>query len=205
MKPDAIIIRHQLSGVPQKLSKYLNCPILNAGDGSFGHPSQALLDLFTIKNYIKNLNGKKIAIVGDIKSSRVANSNIKLLQKFGLEIILVSPPHFRPNTSLRCVTYLKEIIDECDIIMSLRTQTERHKSQMYGSLKDYGADYCITKDIIKDRDIILLHPGPVHRNIDIDDEMLADNRCKVLEQVSNGVAIRMAILKKLIIESNTNG
>jgi aspartate carbamoyltransferase catalytic subunit len=201
MNPDAIIIRHQQSGVPKSLSQHLNCPILNAGDGSYAHPSQALLDLFTIKNYIDDVKGKKIAIVGDIKSSRVANSNIKLLQKFGLEIIMVSPPHFKPNHNLRHVNYLSEVIDECDIVMSLRTQTERHQFQMYGSLQDYGNDYCITKEIFKDKNIILLHPGPVHRNIDIDDEMLSDPRCKVLEQVSNGVAIRMAILKKLITES----
>jgi aspartate carbamoyltransferase catalytic subunit len=201
MNPDAIIIRHQQSGVPKKLAQYINCPILNAGDGAFAHPSQALLDLFTIKQYIPNVKGKKIAIVGDIKNSRVANSNIKLLSKYGMEVIMVCPPHFKPNKDLRHVLYLDEVIDEVDVVMSLRTQTERHQFQMYGSLKDYGNDYCITKDVFKDRDIILLHPGPVHRNIDIDDEMLEDSRCKVLEQVSNGVAIRMAILKRLIIES----
>jgi aspartate carbamoyltransferase catalytic subunit len=198
MNPNAIIVRHQESGVPFKLSNYVNCPILNAGDGSYAHPSQALLDLFTIKRYIPNVKGKKIAIVGDIKSSRVANSNIKLLTKFGMEVIMVSPPHFKSNHNLRHYTYLKDVIDEVDVVMSLRTQTERHQFQMYGSLKDYGLDYCITKKLFENRDIILLHPGPVHRNIDIDDEMLNDSRCKVLEQVSNGVAIRMAILSKLI-------
>ena len=136
-------------------------------------------------------------LVGDIKNSRVANSNISLLSRFGVEVILVAPPHFLPKTKLRTTHYLEDIIDEVDAIMSLRTQTERHSSQSYASLKDYASDFCITTDLVGDRDIILLHPGPVHRNIDICDALLDDERCKVLEQVSNGVSIRMAILKKL--------
>ena len=201
MEPDAIIVRHKDSGVPKILSNYVNCPILNAGDGSHAHPSQALLDLFTIKEHFDftDLSGKKIAIVGDIKNSRVANSNIELLTRFGLEVILVAPPHFMPPSSgLKTTHDLEEIIDEVDIIMSLRTQTERHTNQSYASLKDYAADFCITASLIGDRDIMLLHPGPVNRNIDIDDEMLSDTRCKVLTQVKNGVYIRMAILEKLI-------
>jgi len=137
--------------------------------------------------------------VGDIKNSRVANSNIELLTRFGMEVILVAPPHFLPKTTLRTTHYIKEIVDEVDAIMSLRTQTERHSSQSYASLKDYASDFCITEELIGERDIILLHPGPVHRNIDITDALLDDKRCKVLEQVANGVNIRMAILKKLIV------
>lgn len=117
------------------------------------------------------------------KNSRVANSNIELLSRYGLEVILVAPPHFLPTTSLRVSHNIKEVIDEVDIIMSLRTQTERHKNQIYASLKDYANDFCITSELIGKRDIILLHPGPVHRNVDIDDTMLRDPRCKVLEQV----------------------
>jgi len=199
MKPDAIIVRHQNSGVPKILSNHTNATILNAGDGAHAHPSQALLDLYTLKEHFKELAGKKIAIVGDIKNSRVANSNIELLTRFGMEVILVAPPHFLPKTSLRTTHFLTEIIDEVDAIMSLRTQTERHSSQSYASLKDYASDFCITEELVGDRDIILLHPGPVHRNIDISDALLDDKRCKVLEQVSNGVNIRMAILKKLIL------
>ena len=201
MEPNAIIVRHSHSGVPKILSKYVNCSLINGGDGSHAHPSQALLDLFTIKQYIPNLKGKKIAIVGDIKNSRVANSNIELLTRFGMEVILVAPPHFLPKIDLRYSYSLREVIDEVDVIMSLRTQTERHKLPIYASLKDYASDFCITKELLKNRDILLLHPGPVHRNIDIDDEMLKDSRCKVLEQVKNGVAIRMAILKKLIMNN----
>jgi aspartate carbamoyltransferase catalytic subunit len=198
MGPHAIIVRHQNSGVPKILSNHTKAAIINAGDGAHAHPTQALLDLYTLKEHFGDVKGKKIAIVGDIKNSRVANSNIELLTRFGMEVILVAPPHFLPKTSLRTTNRLSEIIDEVDAIMSLRTQTERHSSQTYGSLKDYASDFCITSEVVGDRDIILLHPGPVHRNIDICDKLLADPRCKVLEQVKNGVSIRMAVLKKLI-------
>ena len=198
MGPHAIIVRHQNAGVPKILSKHTKASIVNAGDGAHAHPSQALLDLYTLKEHFTDVSGKKIAIVGDIKNSRVANSNIELLTRFGMEVILVAPPHFLPKTSLRFTHYIEDIIDEVDAIMSLRTQTERHSSQSYASLKDYASDFCITEELVGNRDIILLHPGPVHRNIDISDVMLEDPRCKVLEQVTNGVNIRMAILKKLI-------
>jgi aspartate carbamoyltransferase catalytic subunit len=199
MEPDAIVIRHKDAGVPKILSNYVNCPIVNGGDGAHAHPTQALLDLFTIKEHIKDIKGKKIAIVGDIKNSRVANSNIELLSRFGLEVIMVAPPQFLPATDkFRQTSQISDIIDEVDIIMSLRTQTERHSNQIYASLKDYATDFCITKKLVGDRDILLLHPGPVHRNIDIDDEMLSDPRCKVLEQVNNGLYTRMAVLDYLI-------
>lgn len=198
MGPDAIIVRHQNSGVPKIISNNTKASIINAGDGAHAHPTQALLDLFTLKEHFNNLEGKRIAIVGDIKNSRVANSNIELLTRFGMEVILVAPPHFLPKTTLKTSNHLKDIVDEVDVIMSLRTQTERHSSQSYASLKDYASDFCVTEELIGDRDIILLHPGPVHRNIDISDALLADDRCKVLQQVSNGVSMRMAVLKKLI-------
>lgn len=198
MNPHAIVVRHQNSGVPKILSKHTKASIINAGDGAHSHPTQALLDLFTLKEHFGDVKGKKIAIVGDIKNSRVANSNIELLSRFGMEVILVAPPHFLPKTTLRTTHFLNEIVDEVDVIMSLRTQTERHSSQSYASLKDYASDFCITTELIGDRDIVLLHPGPVHRNIDICDALLADDRCKVLQQVTNGVSIRMAVLKKLI-------
>jgi len=198
MGPHAIIVRHQNAGVPKILSNHTKASIINAGDGAHAHPTQALLDLFTLKEHFGELSGKKIAIVGDIKNSRVANSNIELLSRFGIDVTLVAPPHFLPKTNLKTTHKLTDIIDDVDAIMSLRTQTERHSSQSYASLKDYASDFCITTQLVGNRDIILLHPGPVHRNIDICDELLADERCKVLEQVSNGVNIRMAVLKKLI-------
>jgi aspartate carbamoyltransferase catalytic subunit len=201
MLPDAIIIRHSKSGLPASLIDYVSCPVLNAGDGMNAHPTQALLDLFTIFEHFNfDMKHKKLAIVGDIKTSRVASSNLKLLPRFDIEPILVAPKYFMPKTSLKKVTFLEEIIDDVDIVMSLRTQLERHEKQYYNNLEEFGKDYCITKQSLKDKDILLLHPGPVNRNIDISDEMLNDKRCKVLQQVKNGVCVRMAILKKLILQ-----
>ena len=201
MGPDAIIVRHENAGVPKILSNHTRAAIINAGDGAHAHPTQALLDLYTLRKHFGDVHGKRIAIVGDIKNSRVANSNIELLRRFGMEVILVSPPQFMPRTDLPSTYHLRNIIDGIDAIMSLRTQTERHSQPSYASLQDYASDFCLTKDLVGERDIIILHPGPVHRNIDIDDELLADPRCKVLEQVSNGVSVRMAVLKKLILDA----
>lgn len=198
MGPHAMIVRHSHAGVPHILAQHTNAAIINAGDGAHAHPTQALLDLFTLKHHFGDIKGKKIAIVGDIKNSRVANSNIELLTRFGMKITLVAPPHFLPSTTLPTTHNIHDVIDNVDAIMSLRTQTERHSHQTYGSLKDYASDFCITKELVGKRDMIILHPGPVHRNIDIDDALLKDPRCKVLEQVKNGVSIRMAVLKALI-------
>jgi len=197
MGPDAIVVRHSKAGVPKILSKYVKASIINAGDGAHQHPTQGLLDLFTIMQE-GGIENKVIAIVGDIRNSRVANSDIELFTRFGAKVILVGPPQFLPKTSLPTTYNLKEAIDAADIIISLRTQTERHKSQSFASLKDYAQNYQITKDLIKDKDILIMHPGPVHRNIDISDEVLADKRCLVLKQVKNGVAVRMGILKYLL-------
>lgn len=198
MGPHAIIVRHENAGVPKILSNHTKASIINAGDGAHAHPTQALLDLYTLTEHFGDVKGKRIGIVGDIKNSRVANSNIELLTRFGMEVILIAPPQFLPKTSLHTTHNLKEAIMNVDAIMSLRTQTERHSSQNYASLKDYASDFCVTKELLGERDIIVLHPGPVHRNIDIDDALLADERCKVLKQVANGVNVRMAVLKKLI-------
>ncbi len=202
MGPSAIVMRHARSGVPLKLANYVHCPVLNGGDGKHAHPTQALLDLFTIrKHFGGDIAGKTLIIVGDIKNSRVAASNIELLSRFGVKVVLVAPPHFMPNVALPKCHRLDDGIAQADIIMSLRTQTERHETQMYGSLQDYASDFCITKERIKDKKVIILHPGPVHRNIDISDEVLTDSRSLVLKQVKHGVAIRMAALKKLILEN----
>jgi aspartate carbamoyltransferase catalytic subunit len=202
MKPDAIIIRHSECGLPASLVDHVDCPIINAGDGMNAHPTQALLDLYTMyKHFNTKLEGKKIAIVGDVITSRVAASNFKLLPRFGIDITIVAPDCFMPqDEEFKKATLLKDVIDDMDIVMSLRTQLERHSQVYYASLSDFGKDYCITKEIVKDKDILLMHPGPVNRNIDISDEMIADPRSKILQQVTNGVAIRMACLKKLILQ-----
>ena len=201
MKPDAIIIRHSECGLPESLLSYVNCPIINAGDGRHSHPTQALLDLFTINEHFDGkIEGKRIAIIGDVRNSRVAGSNRRLLPRFGIEVNLVAPDCFKyENDDFKQFNTIVEIIDEVDIIMSLRSQMERHNLTYFESLNEYAKDYCVTEELMGDRDILLLHPGPVNRNIDISDEMLKDPRCKVLEQVTNGVAIRAAVLKKLIL------
>ncbi|MBD3723571.1 MAG: aspartate carbamoyltransferase catalytic subunit, partial [Flavobacteriaceae bacterium] len=169
MGPHAIIVRHENAGVPKILSNHTRASIINAGDGAHAHPTQALLDLYTLTEHFGDVKGKKIAIVGDIKNSRVANSNMELLTRFGAEVVLVGPPQFLPKTPLYTTNNIRDVIDSVDAIMSLRTQTERHSSQNYASLKDYASDFCITTEVLGDRDVILLHPGPVHRNIDICD------------------------------------
>jgi len=201
-KPDAIIIRHSQDGLPGSLVNHVDCPIINAGDGKHAHPTQALLDLFTIiEHFDGQTQGKKIAIVGDAKSSRVAGSNRRLLPRFGMDLSFVSPDCFKYDSDeFKQYDHISEIIDEVDVVMSLRTQLERHNEIYFSSPQEYAKDYCITKETFGDRDILLLHPGPVNRNVDISDEMLADPRNKVLQQVTNGVAVRMAILKKLILQ-----
>ncbi|WP_419765973.1 MAG: aspartate carbamoyltransferase catalytic subunit [Arcobacter sp.] len=200
-KPDAIIIRHSECGLPGSLVDYVDCPIINAGDGKHAHPTQALLDLFTIMEHFNDdVEGKKVAIVGDVKSSRVAGSNKRLLPRFGMDVCFVAPDCFKAeDDEHKQYDNISEIIDDVDVVMSLRTQLERHNEIFFQSLNDYAKDYCITKDTFGDRNILLLHPGPVNRNVDISDEMLVDPRNKVLKQVTNGVAVRMAILKKLIL------
>ncbi len=202
MAPDAIIMRHSDCGLPGALADAVDCPIINAGDGKHAHPTQALLDLFTIlEHFDGDVEGKKVAIVGDVRTSRVAGSNRKLLPRFGMEVCFVAPDCFKAeHDEHKQYDHISEIIDEVDVVMSLRTQLERHNEIYFQSLNDYAKDYCITKETFGDRDILLLHPGPVNRNVDISDEMLLDPRNKILKQVTNGVAVRMAILKKLILE-----
>lgn len=201
MKPDAIIIRHSECGLPESLIGYVDCPIINAGDGRHSHPTQAFLDLFTIYEYFGGkTEGKKIAIVGDVRNSRVAGSNRRLLPRFGIDVNLVAPDCFKyEGSEFKQFSTVNEVIDDMDIIMSLRSQLERHNITYFESLQEYARDFCITSELMERRNFLLLHPGPVNRNIDITDDALKHPRCKVLEQVTNGVAIRAAILKKLIL------
>jgi aspartate carbamoyltransferase catalytic subunit len=200
MKPDAIIMRHSDCGLPGTLVDHVDCPIINAGDGKHAHPTQALLDLYTIREHFnEDIEGKKVAIVGDVRTSRVAGSNRRLLPRFGMEVVFVAPDCFKAeHTEHKQYDNISEIIDEVDVVMSLRTQLERHNEIFFESIQEYAKNYCITSETFGDRDILLLHPGPVNRNVDISDEMLKDPRNKIFEQVTNGVLVRMAILKKLI-------
>lgn len=202
MEPNGIIVRHSENATPQMLADKQMTTIINAGAGNYAHPTQALLDYFTMYEYFDGeLEGKTIAIVGDIANSRVASSGVRLFTRMGMNVVLVAPEPFMPDSKLPKYEKLEEVIDEVDVVMSLRAQLERHKAPMFDDYEEYASHYCVTKELIGDRDILLMHPGPVMRNIDISDEMLADRRCVVLEQVKNGVYIRMAILKLLLLDS----
>ncbi len=202
MEPDGVIIRHWDNETPRILADMEMTSVINAGAGKDTHPTQALLDLFTMQEHLGSLEGKSIAIVGDIASSRVAHSGMRLFPRMGMKVHLVAPDAFMPETDeFPRHAALAEIIDEVDVVMSLRAQLERHDMPIFEDYNEYAREYCITPELFGDRDILLLHPGPVMRNIDISDEMLKDPRCKVLEQVTNGVYIRMAVLKLLLLDS----
>lgn len=202
MEPDGVIIRHSENETPKLLADLQMTSVINAGAGNYAHPTQALLDLFTIvEHFDGDVKGKTIAIVGDIVSSRVASSGIRLLTRMGMNVILVAPKSFMPKSDLPQYENLDDVIDEVDVIMSLRAQLERHDTPHFEDYDEYAKHYCIDAKRLGSRDILVLHPGPVMRNIDISDEILADPRCKVLEQVKNGVYVRMAILKLLLLDS----
>ena len=202
MEPDAVIIRHSENEAPGMLADMQMTSVINAGAGNYAHPTQALLDLFTMVEHFGDVQGKTIAIVGDIVSSRVASSGIRLFRRMGMNVLLVAPKPFMPDSDLPQYEDLEDVVEKVDVIMSLRAQLERHSTPIFDNYNEYSRHYCIDKKRLGDRDILLLHPGPVMRNIDISDEMLEDPRCKVLEQVKNGVYMRMAILKLLLLDSN---
>ncbi|MFT7823962.1 MAG: aspartate carbamoyltransferase catalytic subunit [Sulfurimonas sp.] len=202
MGPDGVIIRHSENETPKQLADREMTSVINAGAGNYAHPTQALLDLFTIlEHFDGDIEGKTIAIVGDIVSSRVASSGIRLLTRMGMNVLLVAPKPFMPESELPQYEKLEEVLDKVDVIMSLRAQLERHAAPIFDDYEEYARHYCITKERMGERNILLLHPGPVMRDIDISNEMLEDSRCKVLEQVKNGVYVRMAVLKLLMLDA----
>jgi len=202
MEPDGVIIRHSENETPQILADMQMTPVINAGAGNYAHPTQALLDLFTmVEHFDGDVTDKTIAIVGDIVSSRVASSGIRLMRRMGMNVLLVAPEQFMPESDLPKYKNLEDVMDKVDVIMSLRAQLERHEKELFEDYDDYARQYCITSERMRHKNILLLHPGPVMRNIDISDEMLDDPRCKVLTQVKNGVFMRMAILKLLLLDS----
>jgi aspartate carbamoyltransferase catalytic subunit len=204
MEPDGVIIRHSENATPGLLAQMEMTPVINAGAGNYAHPTQALLDLFTLEEHFADRGGaagKRIAIVGDIANSRVAASGIRLLRRMGMEITLVAPDPFMPETDLPRTDRLEEVLDRVDAIMSLRAQLERHAKPIFDDYAEYARHYCITEELLGDRSVAIMHPGPVMRNIDISDAILDDPRCLVLDQVTNGVYVRMAILKHLLLDS----
>ena len=200
---DIIVIRHSSSGAPELLAKNVRASVLNAGDGMNEHPTQALLDIFTMKEKFGSLKGLRVVIVGDVKHSRVARSNLWGLKKLGADVVFVAPRTLLPAgiESLGCsVIYdLEEAARDANVIMGLRLQLERQKAGLLPSLSEYSEMYGITCDKIANasEDVLIMHPGPINRDVEISG-CLADGEMSVInEQVTNGVAVRMAVMSML--------
>jgi aspartate carbamoyltransferase catalytic subunit len=201
MKVDMVVMRHSASGAPHYLAKHIDAAIINAGDGINEHPTQALLDAFSMKEKLGKLEGLKVAIIGDIMHSRVALSNIYLLKKMGAEVMVSGPPTLIP-------TYLKEAMDIqveynidkalawCDVANVLRIQLERQNQPLFSSLREYNLAYGITKNRLQklSKEIVIMHPGPINRGVELDSDVADSTHSIILDQVENGVAVRMACL-----------
>jgi len=201
MNPDIIVIRHSAAGAPHLLATLLKQSIINAGDGAHEHPTQALLDMMTIKEKKGRIKGLKVAIVGDIAHSRVARSNIYGLTKMGAEVVLAGPATMMPREIERMgvnVYYkMEKAIADADVIMMLRIQLEREKQNIFPSLREYAQRYCLNRNNITlaKKDVIVMHPGPLNRGVEISPDIADDPSYSViLDQVNNGVAVRMALL-----------
>ncbi len=204
MNVDAIIVRHSCGGVPQTLSKNLNAAIINAGDGCRAHPTQALLDMFTIRENLGKIEGLKVAIIGDVRHSRVARSNILGLTKMGAEVTICGPSTLVPREMAAMgakINYnLSEVIEQSDVLMPLRIQMERQEEKFLPSLREYAIRFGITKAKLKHakKDVIIMHPGPTNRGLEISAEVADGEYSVILNQVTNGVAVRMAVLYLLL-------
>ena len=203
MHPDLIVIRHQDSGAPNLLSQKVNCAVINAGDGRREHPTQALLDALTIINRKGKIEGLKIAICGDILHSRVARSNIYLMNMLGAEVIVIAPKTLMPKSiermGVKSFTDMKKGLDGCDIVMMLRLQNERMQGSFLPSKREYYEFYGLTPEKLKyaNKDALIMHPGPMNRGVEIDTKLADDiNVSLIKEQVELGVAVRMACLKR---------
>lgn len=201
MKVDMVVMRHSATGAPHFLAEHIPAAIVNAGDGINEHPTQALLDAFSIQEKLGGLKGKKIAIIGDIMHSRVALSNIYLLTKMGAEVTVAGPPTLIPKYLKDAfgiqVTYnVKEALEWCDAANVLRIQLERQNQVLFSSLREYNRAYGITKALLSslNKDIIIMHPGPINRGVELDSDVADSGQSIILDQVENGVAVRMAVL-----------
>ena len=201
MKVDMVVMRHSASGAPHFLAKHIPAAIINAGDGINEHPTQALLDAFSIKEKTGGLEGRRIAIIGDIMHSRVAQSNIYLLNKMGAEITVCGPPTLIPKYISEAlgvkVNYnLKETLEWCDVANVLRIQLERQNQVLFSSLREYNLVYGIKRRMLDDlkKDVVIMHPGPMNRGVEIDSDVADSRQSIILQQVENGVAVRMAVL-----------
>ena len=200
MKADFVVIRHSMAGAPQILARTISASIINAGDGTHEHPTQGLLDMFTIWEKKGRLSGLKVAIVGDILHSRVARSNIWGLNKMGAKVYVVGPATLIPprieDMGVKVYYDLDEIIDELDVINILRIQMERQKENLFPSLREYTEIFGITDERLKraKEGLLVMHPGPMNRGIEISSSVADSSRSVITEQVTNGIAVRMAVL-----------
>ncbi len=200
LNADIIIIRHSAAGAPHFLSRFLNASVINAGDGAHEHPTQALLDTFTIRERRGKIAGLKVTILGDILYSRVARSNIWALTKLGANVTLCGPSTLVPRVfeQMGCrVTYdVDEAIADADIINLLRIQHERQRRTMFPSLHEYTSLFGLSKERLgrTKSEVLIMHPGPINRGVEIDSEIADSRRSVILEQVTNGLAVRMAVL-----------
>jgi aspartate carbamoyltransferase catalytic subunit len=200
MAPDLIVIRHAHPGVPAMLAKRLQAGIINAGDGAHEHPTQALLDAFTILQHKKRIDGLKVAIIGDIDHSRVVRSNLHLLRKLGAEVVIAGPRTMLPTGVAGFgVPYfhtIEEALPGADVVMMLRVQLERMGKPLFPTVKEYFQLFALTRERLKlaKDDAIVMHPGPMNRGVEIASDVADGERSVILEQVANGVAVRMAVL-----------
>jgi aspartate carbamoyltransferase catalytic subunit len=199
MKVDMVVMRHSAIGSPHFLSKILDCNIINAGDGTHEHPTQALLDMFTIRERCGKIEGLKVCIVGDISHSRVALSNIFGLKTMGAEVSVCGPktliPRFIEDLGGKVYHNIEEVISKVDILNILRIQMERQSSGLFPSLREYRTYFGINQNRLQlNKDIVIMHPGPINRGIELDADVADGNNSVILQQVENGVAVRMAVL-----------
>jgi len=204
MNPDIIILRHSSSGAPHLLARYVNAGVINAGDGMHEHPTQALLDLFTIKKKKGRIKGLRVVIIGDIAHSRVARSDIIGLRKMGAEVTISGPPTMIPvdveSLGVKVILDPVKAVKNKDVIMLLRIQLEGQNKVLFPSLREYAIFFGLNKQLIKGakKDVIIMHPGPINRGVEITGDLADGPFSVILDQVSNGVAIRMALLYLLI-------
>jgi len=200
MDPDAVVIRHKVAGVPKRIADELDAPVINAGDGAHEHPTQALLDMMTVLEEKGRLDGLTVTIIGDIAHSRVARSNIYGFRKMGAEVRVAGPPTMLPqqveSLGVKAFTSLREALDGADVVMALRIQTERLAGAAFPTIREYSSTFGLDRQKLRfaKDDAIVMHPGPVNRGVELSHD-LADRRPSViLDQVRNGVALRMAVL-----------
>jgi aspartate carbamoyltransferase catalytic subunit len=201
MKVDMVVMRHSASGAPHFLARHIPAAIINAGDGINEHPTQALLDAFSINEKFGSLQGKKVVLIGDIMHSRVALSNIHLLRKVGAEVMVAGPPTLIPKYiseafNVKVEYSLKKALQWCDVANILRIQLERQKQVLFSSLREYNLAYGVSRKILDsiNKEIVIMHPGPINRGVEIDSDVADSKQSIILQQVENGVAIRMAVL-----------